>query len=75
MKIQANSACSFTEDWLNTIAFLGSIPDAIIAAVTSWVEDLSLEGSWGTVIACKSTIENIEKMSPWRFTQFFIAPK
>ena len=24
-----------TEDWLNTIAFLGSIPDAIIAAVTS----------------------------------------
>ena len=34
----------------------------MIAAVTSWVDDLSLRGSCGTVIACKSTIEKIEEM-------------
>ena len=71
----ANSECSLIEDWLKSIDLSVFIPEAIIAAVTSWVDDLSFKGSCGTVIACKSTIEKIEKISFWRFTQFLIAPK
>ena len=57
LNIHASSACSATWLWLNTTLVSGSIPAANSVAVTSRVAARSSSGGWGTVIACKSTMQ------------------
>ena len=65
--------CAETALWLKIIVFLGLIPDAKYAAVTSKVLLSNSFGSCLIVIACKSTMQNIHSKSFCRETQFLIA--
>ena len=72
LSIHAPSAWADTFDWLKIILFLGSIPLAINVATVSWILFLNSLGSCLTVIACKSTTQNIHSfaVSLFKSTKF-----
>ena len=54
---QASSVCSSTSPWRNRMQRSGSSPAAIRIAVVSYTRSRSSAGSYGTVTACRSTMQ------------------
>ena len=54
---QLSSACSITSAWRKRMQRSGSSPAAISVAAVSYVRSRSSAGSYGTVTACRSTMQ------------------